>query len=47
VIADVADHSVSEEEEAISVPAGTDADAPVRAHHEIDIDAPLRAEAHG
>ena len=26
----------------MSVPTGTDARAPVRAHHEIDIDAPLR-----
>ena len=26
----------------MSVPTGTDASAPVRAHHEIDIDAPLR-----
>jgi Polyketide cyclase / dehydrase and lipid transport len=38
---DHADQGIGDEEEAMSVPAGIDADAPVRAHHEIDINAPL------
>jgi uncharacterized membrane protein len=38
---DRADHGDSDEEEAMSVPTGIDTGAPVRARHEIDINAPL------
>jgi hypothetical protein len=37
----MADNGLSEQEEEMTTPTGIDTDAPVRAHHEIDINAPL------